>query len=261
MRFKIYGKPPYNTILVHGGPGAAGELEDLALRLSKNFGLIEAYQTKNEIKGLVDELDEIIGSSLKEPVDLIGFSWGAWLACIYTHNYPFKVKKVILISCPPFEEKYVKVIKEKRLERLSKDEIKILDNKLTEIDTFNRKEDADKAFKVISKIILKADSLEPVLSGDSEIYLDYSIYKKIWDEAKRIRSSGKLLDIVRDIKARIVVIHGDYDPHPYSGVRIPLESLGKDISFNLIKDCGHYPWREKKAKESFYKVILRELFY
>ena len=92
----------------------------------------------------------------------------------------------------------------------------------------------------LSNIIYKVDSFDPIPSGLG-IYPDYHIYKKVWKEAGELRRSGKLLDIVKGIKTRITVIHGDYDPHPYSAVWKTFLSFGKDIRLELIKECGHYP--------------------
>ncbi|MBN2487927.1 MAG: alpha/beta hydrolase, partial [Methanosarcinaceae archaeon] len=57
----------------------------------------------------------------------------------------------------------------------------------------------------------------------------------------------------------VVAIHGDYDPHPATGIEEPLSRIVKDFRFILLKNCGHYPWMERDAKNKFYKIILEEL--
>ena len=42
---RAYGKAPYTVVLVHGGPGAAGEMTPVAKRLSNNRGILEPFQT------------------------------------------------------------------------------------------------------------------------------------------------------------------------------------------------------------------------
>ncbi len=44
FNYRLYGRPPYATILVHGGPGAAGEMDPVAEELPPHFGVIEALQ-------------------------------------------------------------------------------------------------------------------------------------------------------------------------------------------------------------------------
>ncbi len=77
--YRLYGKEPYRVILLHGGPGAWGEMTEVALELEKEYGIIETYQTKPTIQGQIEELYQIIHEKGNEPITIIGFSWGAWL--------------------------------------------------------------------------------------------------------------------------------------------------------------------------------------
>ena len=61
------------------------------------------------------------------------------------------------------------------------------------------------------------------------------------------------------IKCPVVAIHGDYDPHPYKGVTEPLSKILHDFRVILLKQCGHYPWKERLAKEQFYKILRNNL--
>ena len=36
-----YGEAPFNVVVIHGGPGAPGEVAPVARKLSENFGIIE----------------------------------------------------------------------------------------------------------------------------------------------------------------------------------------------------------------------------
>ena len=57
----------------------------------------------------------------------------------------------------------------------------------------------------------------------------------------------------------MVAIHGDTDPHPADGVQIPLEAVLKDFQFILLKNCGHKPWIERRAREEFFRILDKEL--
>ena len=46
-----------------------------------------------------------------------------------------------------------------------------------------------------------------------------------------MRKSGDLLKEAEKIKCPVVAIHGDYDPHPANGVKIPLEKRIVDFQF------------------------------
>ena len=52
----------------------------------------------------------------------MGWSWGAWLGYLFTARYPALVQKLILVGCPPLEDRYVAQIQSTRLNRLTKDQ-------------------------------------------------------------------------------------------------------------------------------------------
>ena len=87
---------------------------------------------------------------------------------------------------------------------------------------------------------------------------DPDIYQAVWREASILRQTGELLDLCKKILCPVIAIHGDYDPHPFVGVREPLQAALKSFQFILLEDCGHMPWIEKRAKDKFYS-ILREV--
>jgi len=74
-----------------------------------------------------------------------------------------------------------------------------------------------------------------------------------------MRQSGELLKLGEKISCPVVVIHGDYDPHPASGVERPLSRIIKDFRFILLKDCGHEPWKERLARQRFYEILRTEI--
>ncbi len=87
-----YGKKPFKVAVVHGGPGAPGEMAPVARELSADRGVLEPLQTATIIEGQVRELKVILEKNGDIPVMLIGFSWGAWLSFILTAQYPALVK-------------------------------------------------------------------------------------------------------------------------------------------------------------------------
>ena len=64
--FRIYGKPPFSVAVVHGGPGAPGEMKPVAEELSKNFGVIEPLQTASSVEGQIEELKKVIAKRKEE---------------------------------------------------------------------------------------------------------------------------------------------------------------------------------------------------
>ena len=77
MNLRRYGTAPFRVAVIHGGPGAGGEMAPVACRLAEKHGVLEPNQTANSIQGQVEELREILRSNAATPVVLVGFSWVA----------------------------------------------------------------------------------------------------------------------------------------------------------------------------------------
>ena len=245
--------------VVHGGPGAPREVAEVAYELSSNAGVLEPLQTAATIDGQVQELQAIIEANASPPLTLIGFSWGAWLSCILTSYHPALVKKLILVSSGPIDEKYASSIMETRLRRLNgedKKEAASLYQALHVAATpCSNYYDGLSRF---GELISRADSFDLLPDKGEKIQLNIDTYRAVWNEACTLRSSGRLVEIVQRIKCPVVAIHGDYDPHPANGIKYSFSHAIKDFSFILLQKCGHYPWRERNARKLFYRILKAE---
>lgn len=253
-----YGKKPFNVAVIHGGPGAPGEMAPVARELSSFRGVLEPLQTATTLEGQVQELKAVLEKNGALPVILVGFSWGAMLSFIFTARYPSLVKKLILIASGAYEEKYAANIMKTRLSRLSEEESEEV---LFLSETLYNPATTDKNTPMarLGKLISKADSYDP-LPYDSEILeYQYNIYQSVWEQARELRSSGELLELGKRIQCPVIAIHGDYDPHLSEGVKNSLSRILKDFSFVLLEKCGHYPWLERSARDKFYHILKKEI--
>ena len=254
-----YGNAPFNTTVIHGGPGVAGEMAPVARELTSDRGVLEPLQTAISVQGQIEELKSILEKNGNLPVTLIGFSWGAWLSFIFAADYPEFVKKLVLIGSGPFEDKYAAKIQEIRLNRLSEEEkikvksaIEILNNPLAE--------NKNTSFAQLGALFSKADAYDPINEPEDFGKINVEIYNTVWKDAAEIRKSGKLLELGKHVRCPVVAIHGDYDSHPAEGVRKPLSAILKSFRFILLKHCGHKPWIERQAKDRFYQILKQELY-
>ncbi len=253
-----HGNPPFKVAVIHGGPGAAGETAPVARVLSNNYGVLEPLQTVDSLNGQIAELKSVLENNANLPITLIGFSWGAWLSYIFSAKYPDLVKKLILISSGPFEEKYTGEINEVRMSRLSEEErieVSLLHQKFNDAEIIVK----DDVFHRFGELFSKADAYDPLIDNSNKIIYDFNIFQKVWNEAAKVRESGLLLNFGKKIKCPVVAIHGDYDPHPAEGVKEPLSKRLKDFRFILLENCGHKPWIEKQARNKFYKILKMEI--
>jgi pimeloyl-ACP methyl ester carboxylesterase len=261
IQFRTYGKPPYPVAVIHGGPGAGGEMAPVARELCSRWGILEPIQTATTLEGQIEELITILKEHVQIPAVLVGYSWGAWLSWFVTARCPQLVRKLILISSGPFDERYVTAILQTRFARFTlaeQGEFNVALAALSQPDF----SDKDNSLKRLGILAGKADDYAALPESNSEndrVNLNGNIYSEVWESAAALRCSGELLAQADKIRCPVTAIHGDFDPHPADGVRIPLFKALKDFRFILLDKCGHTPWREEFACTHFYKTLLKEI--
>lgn len=259
--YRCYGKEPYKIAVVHGGPGAPGSVAAIARELSREWGVLEPIQTKTSLDGQVLELYETLCEQGDLPFILIGHSWGAWLSFILAARYPSLVRKLVLVSSGPFEAMYVRLLKENRYSRMSCEEKSEFES-IIEYLCSEATDKKDEKLARLGELVEKVDNLAlvPVISEEKDkIQVQGDTFQQVWNEAEELRRSGLLLEYSSRIQCPVIAIHGDYDPHPAEGVRMPLSKIIKDFKFYLLEKCGHSPWKEHYAKEEFYRILRGEI--
>lgn len=252
-----YGQRPFNVAVIHGGPGAPGEMAPVARELSSSVGVLEPLQAATSVEGQVEELRAILDREGNLPLTLVGFSWGAWLSYIFSAYYSLFIKKLILVGSGPYEEKHAGDIMKTRLNRLSgieKEEalylIEVLNSSVV-VD--------DNTMARFGELVSKADSYDPLPHDNEILAYQYDVYQTVWEQASKLRNSGELLKLGQRIQCPVVAIHGDYDPHSAEGVKKPLSHVVRDFRFIPLKKCGHRPWLERYARDRFYNILRSEI--
>jgi pimeloyl-ACP methyl ester carboxylesterase len=253
-----YGNSPYNVALVHGGPGAPGEMAPVARELSGAYGVLEPLQTRSTLDGQVLELETLLKSDADPPINLVGYSWGAILSYILTARNPDFVRKLILVSSGVFSEEYTDRIMRNRLRRLYEKDRSRMDELLSALKDPGADGKND-LFAQLAEILEDADSYDPLPHENDVIEYQHDIFKHVWDDVLELRGNGGLIRMGKDITCPVVAIHGDFDPHPHEGIKIPLSGVLGDFRLILLKNCGHHPWYEKHARDAFYMTMRKEL--
>lgn len=256
-----HGSAPFGVAVIHGGPGAAGEMAPVARELAPEWGVLEPFQTAMSLQGQVKELSALLEAHAALPATLVGFSWGAWLSFIVAAHHPTMVKELILVGSGPFEHRYVDSIEKTRLSRLSEAE------RVEYVSIIERLRDPaakgkPEAFARLGALAAKTDAYDSIVSKSGEsgsAGAQGNAFHDVLQEAVGIRRSGKLLELAKHIQCPVVAIHGDHDPHPAEGVQEPLSSVLKNFQFVLLENCGHKPWIERQAREAFYRVLREQL--
>ncbi len=251
--FRQYGTAPSTVVVLHGGPGGAGEVQPFASALGqRGYNVLEPFQTKSSIDGQIAELRQQIEQYASPPVTLIGWSWGAWLACLLAAQYPDLPRKLMLVGSGPLLPEYASCIRETKAARLSP----AIKAELATLASWDNDPAQAARFIEINDI---ADTFERDASPAPKVTFDKAIHTTVWAEALAMRECGALLEQVRKVHCPVLAIHGDHDPRPAQGVSEPLAQLLPKARFELLERCGHKPWQEVHAKSAFYRLIESEL--
>lgn len=258
---RTYGTPPFTVAVIHGGPGAGGEMAPVARALAGRWGVLEPIQTAHTLDGQVDELRAHLEAHAALPATLIGYSWGAWLSLMTAAHHPALVKKLILVSCGALEQRYVAQLHDNRLNRLDEAEQAAFRAALIALDDLSAV-DRDASLARLGALAARADNVD-LLPDETQpgdvVALRGEVYQGIWPAAAEMRRCGALLDLVARVRCPVVAIHGAQDPSPAAGVREPLAACLADFRFVLLGRCGHTPWRERQARDAFYRALAAEL--
>ena len=229
------------------------------------YGIIEPFFLESTLQGQLLELKQIIESHKIEKVVLLGFSWGAWLGYLFAAKFPDIIKKLILVGSGPYEHQYYLELIETRNNRMNHEQKELYSeilNNLQDPNVTNKDVYISKLGALCGNIDqydnVEAEEIFPSPHFD----LDRSThFQQALDEVIGMRKSGDLLKEAEKIKCSVVAIHGDYDPHPANGVKIPLEKKIVDFQFFLLEKCGHKPWTERYARSQFFQLINSVLIF
>lgn len=253
--FRQYGQEDPQMVLIHGGPGAPGELRPLAQILEKKgFSVLEPFQRAGSISEQIEELYALLVSQELRKTILLGYSWGAWLSILFTEKYPDLVERLILVSTPPFTSEESTIIAKRRLEKLdpvATVQVGELTNQLESSD----KEIRTSAFRDLGRLFHQCDSYSLVTDKEYVLSYDVDIYHAVWSEAEERRISGAMEKSLGSLTVPLIFIHGNDDSHPSSAILSILKRLDLDVVYYEIPNCGHAPWLERFGQFRFLSII------
>lgn len=255
-----HGEKPYRVAVIHGGPGAPGSGWHLAelIHDELKIGVLEPYQSADTIAGLIAELDAQLHAAGTLPAVLVGHSWGAWLAPLYTARHPEAVRQLILVGAGPLLAEYVPELEKRREARFNAEERRRFHELLQQLEHApEAAADRDALLAELGALCGKADFYAPLSlpASPHPVAADGKAYARLWPEIAKLREAGQLPEVFRNLPVAPVFIHGDSDPHPPEGIRSVLANAGIPFSFHLLDCCGHEPWAERYAREAFAKLL------
>jgi len=257
-RIRYYGSSGPMVILLHGGPSAYGDSSDMAAKLADSFRAIEPWQrASGDIPLTVDihiqDLHDLITLKCPDnPPAIVGHSWGAMLALCYAVAHPNGTGPIALVGCGTFNNESRIRMKEIFDERMDPETRLKVKNLEMEID------DPGERLEEKYKIIGRLQEYEHITRENiKEQPFDKRAHRETWDDMVRLMDEGIYPQAFTSIKNPVNMLHGAYDPHPGKMIYTNLKNYIPQLEYHEFEKCGHYPWREKYASESFYKELRK----
>lgn len=256
------------VVLLHGGPGAPGEMAPVARELARRgFDVLEPFQRGSSSglpltveQHLLDLAAFLTEHGLHErPFHLVGFSWGAMLAVImaaHDPNLPFR--QVIMIASGTFDQRTRQEYKGLLSRRGgAKQAIK-----LQALTTRHDRGDMDaKAYRLqkINLIYHGSYMVEPLTDETELLDVDLISNQQSWQDMLTLQTRGVYPEALKSVRCPVHMIHGEQDPHPGRSTARLLKRHIPHLTTAWLDQCGHYPWFEKYAQEVFFVELEESL--
>jgi proline iminopeptidase len=242
-------------LLLHGGPGAdhcymlpqmlqLGDRYDLLFYDQRGGG-----QSKSDGRDPitwrthVEDLGALVIEFGLEPLSILGYSWGAMLALLYTieqRRNPHLVPpaRLALMSPAPLTRKYRRAFEAEFNRRQQSAEILRMRDELTRSGL--REKDPASYRQRAFELGVAGYFADPSKARDlTPFRVVAKVQQSVWESLGNFDLIGDL----EGIKTPSIVIHGRDDPIPLASSVEASRAIGTDLV--VLDDCGHVPYVEQ----------------
>jgi pimeloyl-ACP methyl ester carboxylesterase len=259
IQVRTYGSTGREVLVLHGGPGAPGSASGLAKLLADDFRVLEPLQRRSgTVKLTVERHVEDLAEVAPFGAALVGHSFGAMLALSYAAKYPDRVSRILLIGVGTYSESSRGELHNTLLTRLGEsglNEVRRLQSDLTNTtDPLIR----DKILRNLGgafSIIESYELIDPYDASLDALPADARGHDETWQDVIRLQNEGIEPARFASITCPVMFLHGDTDPHPGESTRDQLREYLPHLEYLELERCGHEPWREKFARETFMATL------
>ncbi|HKA93757.1 MAG TPA: alpha/beta hydrolase [Acidimicrobiia bacterium] len=245
------------VVVLHGGPGAPGSAAALAAPLAPEFEVWEPRQRRSgdaplTVERHVTDLHDVAASA----TTVVGHSWGAMLALSYAARYPADVRTLALVGCGTYDVASRAEYERRINANLGTEGLERKRALRTAIERAPDAAERDRLFAELGTLNLEAQSFELLPDvGPDPLVVDARGHAETWGDVLRRQAEGIEPQSFDSIAARVLMLHGDEDPHPGPMIRDSLRPCIPQIDYVEIARCGHEPWRERHGREPFLAAL------
>lgn len=258
MHVRYYGTSGAPVLILHGGPAAVGDVAPVARGLSASFRTAEPWQRGSGREPLtvarhIADLHELVSDRYDATAPaLVGHSWGAMLALCYAAEHPGNTGPIVLVGCGTFDQAARRRLQETIEGRMDDD----LRDRLTRvsIDGADPADEFVRGFK-LTRHLYDFDPIEPYADKDEFEPFDIQAHHETWNDMAKLQDDGTYPGAFAAIRSPVLMLHGQYDPHPGEMIRDSLLPYIPHLEYHDWPRCGHSPWIERAARVAFFSVI------
>lgn len=253
LSVRRYGCSGPPIIVLHGGPGASGHMAPVARGLAACHRVIEPFQRGSGSERLtvarhVADLHDIINVYVAgDHPAVLGASWGAMLALAYAAAHPSSTGPLVLVGCGTFDTVARAELQRTIAERMN-DGIRA---RLEYVDQL----EPDERLKASVEAMTPIYSCDPLASPHEEDKVDARAHHETWDDMLRLQTEGVYLVAFAAIKVPVLMVHGTFDPLPGRVIAEGLRPYLPQLDYRELDRCGHYPWLERAAANTFFSLV------
>ncbi len=126
------------------------------------------------------------------------------------------------------------------------------------IDATDPADEFIQTFK-LTRHIYDYDPIKPYADKEEFEPFDLKAHYETWRDMQRLQDDGTYPDAFAAIESPVLMLHGQYDPHPGKMIRDSLLPYLPQLEYHEYECCGHSPWIEKSAREAFFSGICEWL--
>ncbi|MDH3431767.1 MAG: alpha/beta hydrolase [Gammaproteobacteria bacterium] len=248
--------------MLHGGPAAVGDVAPVAKGISGSFHAVEPWQRGSggvplTVARHIADLHELatdLGGDF--PVAIVGHSWGAMLALCYAAEHPSNVGPIALVGCGTFDQAGRSRMQATIEERMDDD----LRDRIRRVST-DATDPADQFIQTykLTRHIFDYNPINPYPDKEESEPFDLKAHDETWRDMRKLQDDGTYPNAFATIESPVLMLHGQYDPHPGKMIRDSLLPYLPQLEYHEFESCGHSPWIEKPAREIFFSVICEWL--
>jgi pimeloyl-ACP methyl ester carboxylesterase len=249
-------------LLLHGGPGAHHDyLYPQLLALAARHRLVTYDQrgggrsrTDDPVpitwRTQVDDLAQVVQELGVRPLTLVGYSWGALLALLYTIEAvdPRALRplvaptRLVLISPAPVTRTWRAEFEAAFAERQRGD---VIQGMRAELAASGLREADPAAYRQRSfELSVAGYFADPhAATALTPFRVSARVQQSVWDSLGDFDLRPALAAVRRAVHLPVIVLHGRQDPIPLASAAAVADLL--DAEFVALADCGHVPYVEQ----------------